>query len=67
MDQLMKMTQTSFDVPIYQLPLEIKSNPGEHIALSWHLTALEKEKVLQSIDRPSNKETMQRLRALLER
>jgi hypothetical protein len=67
LDQLLKMTDLAFDVPIYQLPLEIKYNPGEHIALSWHLTALEKEKVLLSIDRPSNQQTLKRLQAILNR
>jgi hypothetical protein len=67
LDQLLKMTDLAFDVPIYQLPLEIKYNPGEHIALSWHLTALEKEKVLLSIDRPSNQQTLKRLQSILKR
>jgi hypothetical protein len=67
LDQLVKMTDASFGVPIYQLPLEIKYNPGEQIALSWHLTALEKEKVLRSIDQPSNQQTLKRLQAILNR
>ncbi len=67
MDQLVKMTDASFEVPIYQLPLEIRYDPGEHIALSWHLTALEKERVLRSIDHPFNQHSLEQLQAIMNR
>lgn len=65
MDQLMRMTSNSIKVPIYQIPLEIVRYPDENIALSWHLTALEKQRVLQSIDFPGNQQSLARLKELL--
>ena len=65
MDQLMRMTSNSINVPIHQVPFEIMRYPDENIALSWHLTALEKQRVLQSMDFENNKRSLERIRELL--
>ena len=65
MDQLLQVTAGLMDVPLYHIPLEIRNNPGEHIALSWHLTALEKLRVTNSIELPWNQESIKRLNELL--
>lgn len=65
MDQLLQITAGLIDVPIYHIPLELRNNPGEHIALSWHLTALEKLRVNNSIELPWNQESIKQLNELL--
>ena len=65
MDQLLQTTAGLIDVPLYHIPLEIRNNPGEHIALSWHLTALEKLRVTNSIELPWNQESIKQLKELL--
>ncbi len=66
MDQILQLTSEGMEVPIYQLPLEMRNNPGEHIALSWHLTELEKIKVVNSIEMPWNQKSVARLRELID-
>ena len=66
MDQLLKMTDHGFNVPIHQIPLEIRYQTGDHIALSWHLTPLEKNKINQSIYEPENQASLRKLSKLLE-
>jgi hypothetical protein len=65
MDQLMRMTSSVIDIPIHQVPLEIMRYPDETIALSWHLSALEKQRVLQSLDFDNNQRSLARIQALL--
>ena len=65
MDQILQATAGLLDVPIYHIPLEIRNNPGEHIALSWHLTELEKLRVINSIELPWNQESIKRLQELI--
>lgn len=66
MDQILEVTNELLDVPLYHIPLEIRNNPGEHIALSWHLTALEKLRVTNSIELPWNQESIKQLLELLD-
>ncbi|NEN22175.1 hypothetical protein G3O08_01490 [Cryomorpha ignava] len=66
MDQILDITNDLLDVPLYHIPLEIRNNPGEHIALSWHLTELEKLRVTNSIELPWNQESIKQLLELLD-
>ena len=66
MDQILEVTNELLDVPLYHIPLEIRNNPGEHIALSWHLTELEKLRVTNSIELPWNQESIKQLLELLD-
>jgi hypothetical protein len=45
--------------PVQLVDLELKRGGDELIALSWHLTALERERVLRSLDTPENREAFQ--------
>lgn len=65
MDQLLHIGSELIEVPIHHIPLELRNNPGEHIALSWHLTALEKLRVTNAIEFPWNQKAIQELIELL--
>jgi hypothetical protein len=65
MDQLLEILQASYDVPIYRIPIELRFEFDEQIALSWHLTALEKKTINEAIHRPYNQEALAKLKSLL--
>ena len=44
---------------------ELNKSYDENISLSWHLTTLEKTKVLKSIDLPQNQKALKELKSLL--
>jgi hypothetical protein len=66
MDQLLDILRAGYDVPIYKVPLELRYELDEEIALSWHLTALEKQKINEAIYRSYNQEALKKLQNLLE-
>ncbi len=66
MDQLMRTLSRNVKVPIHQVPMEIMRYPDQNIALSWHLSALEKQRVLQSIEFPNNQASLERIVELLK-
>lgn len=45
---------------------ELQNEVPDKISLSWHLTNREKQKVINSIDLPENRESIDKLRKLLE-
>ena len=51
--------------PLELVDIELQRGDEEHIALSWHLTALERERVMRSLETPYNKAAFMRLRDLL--
>jgi len=55
MDQILRLTQAGLTVPIHHIPFEMRFSSDEQVALSWHLTALEKKRVNESIYMPWNK------------
>ncbi|MCZ4407600.1 hypothetical protein O3Q51_02180 [Cryomorphaceae bacterium 1068] len=65
MDQLLEILQSSYEVPIYKIPLELRYELDEEIPLSWHLTALEKKMINEAIYRPHNEESLVKLKTLL--
>lgn len=64
-DQLLKVLEADYPVPIHQIPFEITYEPGDKIALSWHLTALEKQRIARSVSHPRNLASASRLLELL--
>lgn len=66
MDQLLEILQVSYQVPIHKIPMELRYELDEEIALSWHLTALEKQKITESIYRSHNQDALAKLKALLD-
>jgi hypothetical protein len=65
MDHLLKMTDEALTVPVHRIPLELRYEREEHIALSWHLTAIEKEKINSAIHKDHNREALKKLIDLL--
>lgn len=55
-----------FDGPIDVVDFQLKNEIPDKISLSWHLTNHEKVKVIRSIDLPENRQSIDRLRRLLE-
>jgi hypothetical protein len=66
MDQLIKLVDTSLEVPVDKITLELRYKLVEEIALSWHLTALEKQEINDAINQPHNQEALTELQSLLE-
>ena len=66
MDQLYAVLESAFDVPIEKVPLELRYKEVDEIALSWHLTALEKREINDAINQPHNQEALRRLQELLD-
>lgn len=53
------------DFPLHLVDLELQRGAEEQIALSWHLTALERKRVLKSLDTPQNEAAFALLKRLL--
>ncbi len=51
--------------PVHLVDLELQRGAEEQIALSWHLTALERKRVLKSLDTPQNRDSFALLKRLL--
>lgn len=66
MDQLLNVMRSGYDIPIHKVPLELRYELDEEIALSWHLTALEKQKINEAIHRPYNQDALKKLQNLLD-
>lgn len=66
MDQIVSLVQSSTSVPVDLIPFELKFKALDRIAMSWHLTALEKQKVINSIDAPWNQDAIERLQTLMD-
>ncbi len=65
-DQLMKIGFKSFRFPIEMLSFNLREIKTDKIALSWHLTKQEKEKIKSTINSDGNKRAMNRLVDLLK-
>ncbi len=49
------------EFPLQVIDLELRHSRDEQISLSWHLTALERKRVLRSIDLPVNQDSFREL------
>jgi hypothetical protein len=65
MDQIVSLVQSSTSVPVDLVSFELKFTAIDRIAMSWHLTALEKQKVINSIYSPWNQDAIERLQTLM--
>lgn len=65
MDQIVSLVQSNTSVPVDLVSFELKFKAIDRIAMSWHLTALEKHKVINSIDSPWNQDAIERLQTLM--
>jgi hypothetical protein len=50
------------DFPLEVIDLQLRHGPTDQISLSWHLTRLERERVLRSTNAPDNNAAFNRLR-----
>lgn len=64
-DLLMAQGSGWMDFPVELVDVELKRGTDEQIALSWHLTALERERVMRSLDTPENRAAFDHLQRLL--
>lgn len=53
------------DFPLHLVDLELQRGAQEQIALSWHLTALERSRVLRSLNTPQNQASFALLKSLM--
>jgi hypothetical protein len=65
-DQLIQHSSSWFGGNLEVITISLPHHDEEPISLSWHLTKLEKRKVLRSIHRKQNKVAIQRLLELLQ-
>ena len=64
-DQLLDQLSRRFDHPIEYVHFDLMFSTEDRISLSWHLTTLEKERVLNSIKLRSNNTSVDRIKKLL--
>jgi hypothetical protein len=65
-DQLFQYTSEWFEGKVDVIDLVLDNNTKNRLSLSWHLTESEKKRVYNSINRPDNQESINRLKQLLE-
>lgn len=65
-DQLMKVGFKSFKFPIEMVSFNLRELKTDKIALSWHLTKEEKEKIKSTIKSTGNKRALDRLVEILK-
>lgn len=65
-DELLKYAGAWYNGPVDIINYELNKSYEENISLSWHLTSLEKLKVLNSVHLEQNKRAVENLKQLLE-
>lgn len=64
-DLMVRQASGWMDFPVHLVDLELQRGKEEQIALSWHLTALERARVLRSLESQQNKASFALLKRLL--
>jgi hypothetical protein len=64
-DLMVQQASGWMDFPVHMVDLELQRGAKEQIALSWHLTALERKRVLRSLNTPQNEAAFELLKDLL--
>lgn len=64
-DLMMKQAEAWCTFPVDLIDLSLRHDDADEISLSWHLTALEKKHVLQTIGSPDNRMAFAHLRDLV--
>jgi hypothetical protein len=65
-NQQIEFISSWFDGKVDVVDFQLQNENPDRISLSWHLTAHEKNKVINSIDLPENRASIQRLKELFE-
>lgn len=64
-DFVLRQASAWTDFPMEVIDIQLRHGESEQISLSWHLTALERKRVLRSIDSPENKTAFDRFETLM--
>lgn len=64
-DLMVRQASGWVDFPLHLVDLELQRGDQEQIALSWHLTALERKRVLRSLRTPQNQASFALLKSLM--
>jgi hypothetical protein len=65
MDLFLKQASAWAGFPLEVVDVELQRGDQERIALSWHLSALERQRVMRSVNSPANQRAFLRLKELL--
>lgn len=65
-DELLSTAIRSLDFPIEIVTFNLREDFNDRIALSWHLTKQEKQKIKNAVNSEANEKTMNRLIKLIE-
>jgi hypothetical protein len=64
-DLMLQLAGGGHGFPLHLVDVQLQRNTDEQISLNWHLTALERSRVLRSIGSASNREAFERLKELV--
>ncbi|HRH39173.1 MAG TPA: hypothetical protein PK760_12560, partial [Flavobacteriales bacterium] len=64
-DLMLKLSEGSGGFPLQLIDLQLRHDEAERISLSWHLTKVERERVLRTVSSPENKAAFEALRSAL--
>ncbi|HQX99673.1 MAG TPA: patatin-like phospholipase family protein [Flavobacteriales bacterium] len=64
-DLALRSASAWMEVPLEVVDIQLRHGDEEQISLSWHLTALERKRVLRSIDSEENQRAFQRFHELV--
>lgn len=65
-DLMMQHAGAWADLPIEVVELQLRHDDDDEISLSWHLTAVERSRVLAAVGSPENQRSFRRLQDLLK-
>jgi hypothetical protein len=64
-DLMVQQASGWMPVPLEVVDLQLRHGDEEQISLSWHLTAVERKRVMRSLGSAENRASLARIRALL--
>jgi hypothetical protein len=64
-DFMLRQASAWTDFPMELIDLQLRHDESEQISLSWHLTAIERKRVLRSIASPENKAAFDRFESVI--
>ncbi len=64
-DQMMQQAGEWLDAPLNLVSFELSRHKNETVSLSWHLTQLEKDRILKAINTKGNQAKMKYLKSLI--
>ncbi len=65
-DQIMNEFLSHFDHPTEIVHFDLLKHPDEDISMSWHLTALEKKRIIESLSINGNLQSLERIQQIID-